>query len=155
MGSRAGRSTRRASSSAACAASSWRGTWWRSRPSASRRSWPGPLLQCRVDELADLRGRVLDADRELAPVRLRDLAVAREDLGEPRDDRQRGAQIVAQPAAGLAVEDQIVVAGVHEEPVGAEMKPSRRAIAIACTRVLASSLFMALRMWVLIVSGLR
>ena len=35
------------------------------------------------------------------------------------------------------------------------MKPSRRAIAIACTRVLASSLFIALRMWVLIVSGER
>ena len=35
------------------------------------------------------------------------------------------------------------------------MKPSRSAIAIACTRVCASSLDIALRMWVLTVSAER
>ena len=47
------------------------GTWSRSRPSASARSWPEfALLERRVDQLADLGRRVLDARGELAPVRV-------------------------------------------------------------------------------------
>ena len=61
---------------------------------------------------------------------------------------ERGAQVVTQPAEAV---------GLSSSPPpfsspGDEMKPSRRAIAIACTRVVASSLLIALRMWVLTVS---
>ena len=63
-----------------------------------------------VDELADLRRRVLDAGGELAPVGVGDLAVGGQHLGEAGDDRQRRAQVMAQPAARLRVQDEVVVA---------------------------------------------
>src|SRR4051812_16542408 len=87
-----------------------------------------------VEHRAQLVGGRLDALRVLAPVGLGDRLVGREDLGEAADDRQRRAKVVPEAAAAL-----VVAAVAHDpSPSGPEMKPSRRAIATACTRVCAS-----------------
>ena len=81
-----------------------------------------------------------------------DLAVGGQHLGEADHDRQRRAQVVAQPATPSRRRPGPRRSRAPASS-GGEMKPSRSAIAIACTRVCASSLFIALRMCVLTVSA--
>src|SRR3954453_22255650 len=104
-----------------------------------------PQLAAGLGDAADVLG---------TPLRWQLLAPALEEVGEPADDRCRGAQVVDQLA------DRLLVTRARRDGCGhrsarsgsSAISPRSRAIAMACTRLRAWSLRITLRTWVRTVS---